>query len=485
LSEPEFAEFWKFTELFKSSNTEVLMNRVKLVVSVISVSLIGFVGCTSADIEDLPSQTDYSSGTDTQISFSSSSLGGSSSSADDIGNDGSSSSGDVYSSQTDYSSDTDTQISSSSSSLNSSSSDNASSDSSSSSGDVYSSSSIGVESSSSVDGGNLSSSSIGYNDNYGCEYEPSMCNGITIDNVQTNFTSFVPSDYQNPKCLFTKGINGNINTNQGVKINGVAVGGGIISNFNTRPKIDGGYYIYIPANWVEISGAIASSPECDISICGNKTYDLSTHFCVSPTAYEKCSGATYSPTEQFCSDNRIYSKCNGKDYNIETEFCYSDVRYSKCGGEIYNPSTHTCDKEIVKTKCGSAEVPIPAGHFCDERSAIVYRTVTINGQTWMAEDLKSSTTCPDGWYMPSREDWEALISYVGGINMLRATSGWEINSTDSYGFTLLNVGGGSMWSASNARLFVHNWINNGNGYEFLDIGRDYYTSNDNIRCIKN
>jgi uncharacterized protein (TIGR02145 family) len=47
------------------------MNRVKLVVLAVSVSLTWFVGCTSADIEDLPQPTDYSSGVDMQISSSS------------------------------------------------------------------------------------------------------------------------------------------------------------------------------------------------------------------------------------------------------------------------------------------------------------------------------------------------------------------------------------------------------------------------------
>jgi uncharacterized protein (TIGR02145 family) len=117
------------------------------------------------------------------------------------------------------------------------------------------------------------------------------------------------------------------------------------------------------------------------------------------------------------------------------------------------------------------------------------KTVTIGGKTWMAENLNykpsngnswcynnnesycrkygrlydwntamggsSSSTanpsgvrgvCPSGWHLPSRAEWDALMTAVGGSSMagkkLKSTSGWgdEYNGTDDYGFSALPGG---------------------------------------------
>lgn len=109
----------------------------------------------------------------------------------------------------------------------------------------------------------------------------------------------------------------------------------------------------------------------------------------------------------------------------------------------------------------------------DERDGRIYRTLTIGSQTWMAENLNyekedsfcfeyeegncdrygrlyswesAQSACPDGWHMPSPEEFNTLIDLAGGKAVagarLKAAVGWETGavSTDDYGFTALPAG---------------------------------------------
>jgi uncharacterized protein (TIGR02145 family) len=116
------------------------------------------------------------------------------------------------------------------------------------------------------------------------------------------------------------------------------------------------------------------------------------------------------------------------------------------------------------------------GNFTDERDGQKYRTVKIGDQVWMAENLKygacdlerykwltvggtwgtgcynldtAREICPSGWHLPTLQEWNVLIEFVGGVGVagekLKATRGWEsgcplpgyYNGTDDYGFSAL------------------------------------------------
>jgi len=135
------------------------------------------------------------------------------------------------------------------------------------------------------------------------------------------------------------------------------------------------------------------------------------------------------------------------------------------------------------------------GTFTDSRDNKKYKTATIDGKTWMAENLnydpqKGNTwcyenspdscnkygrlydwatamnintnfntatlggsdvnrqcVCPAGWHLPSYGEKVSLLAYVGGSmtagKRLKSTSGWKDNGngTDNFGFSTLPSGG--------------------------------------------
>ncbi len=106
------------------------------------------------------------------------------------------------------------------------------------------------------------------------------------------------------------------------------------------------------------------------------------------------------------------------------------------------------------------------GTFTDSRDGKTYKTVKIGEQVWMAQNLdyhgedgylglcygdepkkkikkpenckkygrlydwnEAMKACPEGWHLPSREEWKILVDFAGGGGVagkkLKAKSGWE------------------------------------------------------------
>jgi uncharacterized protein (TIGR02145 family) len=108
--------------------------------------------------------------------------------------------------------------------------------------------------------------------------------------------------------------------------------------------------------------------------------------------------------------------------------------------------------------------------FTDDRDGKMYRIVRIGSQVWMAENLNYQTVgswcydddtsncakygrlytwdaamaaCPASWHLPSREEWDKLVAFVGGIDSagtkLKSKSpDWD--GTDDYEFSAMPGG---------------------------------------------
>ena len=134
------------------------------------------------------------------------------------------------------------------------------------------------------------------------------------------------------------------------------------------------------------------------------------------------------------------------------------------------------------------------GVMIDPRDKQLYRVVTIDKQTWMAENLNYKTenswcgggsdenegdctkygrlytwaaavgksedecgfdktcglsgkvrgVCPEGWHLPDTTEWSKLFTAVGGKSdagkKLKSQTGWNLNGTDAYGFSAFPAG---------------------------------------------
>jgi len=133
---------------------------------------------------------------------------------------------------------------------------------------------------------------------------------------------------------------------------------------------------------------------------------------------------------------------------------------------------------------------VQTGSFTDARDGNMYNTITISGQTWMAENLaylpdvcpsdtqcgywvydyqgsdvptakatpnydtygvlydweKASEACPAGWHLPSREEW-SLFEMNLGMSYLEANSGALYHGTDEGG--KIKEAGTTHWASPN------------------------------------
>jgi len=189
------------------------------------------------------------------------------------------------------------------------------------------------------------------------------------------------------------------------------------------------------------TAAYTASDAC----CGSTVYATSTHFC----------------TRSVTSSPRVVPLCGGRGYDTRTKFCYNNSKVGDfCGTrtETFDPDLYECreNKKIY------LKTPVSYG-------SENYEAVLIGTQTWLARNLNYSTTnskcygnnaascdeygrlydwataktiCPDGWHLPSAEEWTAL--QVAWTNLMANNALWSVNNgTDDYGFSALPGGYGS------------------------------------------
>ena len=298
------------------------------------------------------------------------------------------------------------------------------------------------------------------------------------------------------------------------------------------------------------------------SKCGGTSYDVMAKFCSGSQLYDLCGGESYDVLAEFCSDNRVYDLCGGQSYDVRFNECQggSVVDVTRCcsvsgicssESERYNYKTHFCDSRPTQykiyrmTTIGSqtwmAEnlnyaytgVPFDHGYYTSDSTSWCYDNDPANcakyGRlyTWAAamdSVGKWSTNgkgcgytntcsptypvrgiCPEGWHLPSYDEWNTLFTAVGGestaAQKLKATTGWEaysgITNEDAYGFSALpagrrlyngdfdNVGySAHFWSATadDSNYAYRMYLSYGS--DNASLGEDYKNLGFSVRCLQ-
>ena len=236
-----------------------------------------------------------------------------------------------------------------------------------------------------------------------------------------------------------------------------------------------------------------------VDLCGGEKYTPTSQFCYNDSIVTRCNGETYNLKQKFCYKDSLVDLCGGKDYDLNKQFCYKDSVADLCSGKMYDPYIYHCKNNIVYGVCDGRPYGIDT-HFCDDRDGRIYKYTVIGGVTWMAQNLDYKVpnsfcdsvhkddnlhcgikgrfypwnvamakewkecgrgyscgpkiqyphqgVCPDGWHLPTIEEWGALRDVMGTYDLVYWDESVVLHNrydslevlTNEYGFSAIPTG---------------------------------------------
>lgn len=222
-----------------------------------------------------------------------------------------------------------------------------------------------------------------------------------------------------------------------------------------------------------------------------RQYNSATHFC------DTRDGTTYRyvtiGTQVWMAENLNYATSSGS-------WCYGE------GGNVPGPNgalTISLSPAEIRANCAMY------GRLYDWVTAMNIDE-SYNFTLWNGRDFNHRGICPEGWHLPSYDEWQTLIDYVGDWETagtkLKSETGWfdeydrympGIPGTDDFGFSAL-AGGlaygdafaflgiyGHWWTATNDQN-IRAWnLNMHHSFERVDSSPDALKRyGQSVRCVR-
>lgn len=204
-----------------------------------------------------------------------------------------------------------------------------------------------------------------------------------------------------------------------------------------------------------------------------------------PKTYYFLDGDEKKPSESGASIWSAGSKISSNDGSTIGQVFYMSYSSTYISRMEYRSSSYALPVRCLNDTLQPFGYRGEYGSLTDERTGETYRTVVIGSQTWMAQDLKFPVknrmdtvchwhfaidslvevcgyghicgislsafprqgVCPDGWHIPSKDEFQTLIDYVSEnynlVDDLRTTLKWQYfhYGTDLTGFGAYPVKG--------------------------------------------
>ena len=226
--------------------------------------------------------------------------------------------------------------------------------------------------------------------------------------------------------------------------------------------------------------------------CNGEKYNPETQICSEGKVLTKCGNDAYDPEKQVCKDDKVLSKCGDETFDPEREYCDNNqvatlLTCSSLRNERYNPKKYMCDDRDSSRLYKITTITIPEKNYSETWMAQNLNYAARKGNSYCAgstaaEQIASCAkygrlyswaaavgkpeeecgynqscdlgdgnvqgVCPEGWHLPSMEEFETLIEAVGGEDKagkaLKSKDGWQSNSgitnDDTYSFAALPAG---------------------------------------------